>query len=132
MEFNGFRLYPAALDAAAQARLVELATAAAAAAPFYRPLTPWGKPMGVEQTSFGALGWTTGQGGYRYEPRHPVTGEAWPPVPAELSALFRLGGPDRKDPTRAPEPPATRRRGGGQAFRSTDPPASSASPSGWA
>ncbi|HKT54926.1 MAG TPA: alpha-ketoglutarate-dependent dioxygenase AlkB [Caulobacteraceae bacterium] len=94
MEFNGFRLYPAALDALAQTRLAALATAAAAAAPFYRPLTPWGKPMSVEQTSFGPLGWTTDASGYRYEARHPVTGQPWPPMPPELLAIWKTyGGP---------------------------------------
>lgn len=89
MEFNGFRLYPAALDAAAQARLVSLVMAAAATAPFYRPLTPWGKPMSVEQTSFGALGWITDAAGYRYEAAHPLTGQPWPAMPAELAAIWK-------------------------------------------
>ena len=31
--------------------------------------------------------------GYRYEPRHPLTGEAWPPIPAVLlEAWERLTG----------------------------------------
>jgi alkylated DNA repair protein (DNA oxidative demethylase) len=151
MEINGFRFYPTTIDPPGQAALVEAAMAAANAAPFYRPQTPWGKPMSVEQTSLGALGWTTDRAGYRYEPRHPLTGEPWPPMPEVLldlwrryaatdrmpdtclvnlyrvgarmglhqdvdeadfdvpvlsislgdTAIFRLGGPSRGDPTRA-------------------------------
>ncbi len=42
MEINGFRLIPAALDAAAQARLATLVEAALRVAPPYRPITPRG------------------------------------------------------------------------------------------
>ena len=46
----GFRLLPARLDAAAQGALVKTVLEAAKAAPFYRPVTPGGKPMSVEMT----------------------------------------------------------------------------------
>jgi alkylated DNA repair protein (DNA oxidative demethylase) len=88
MEFNGFRLFSGAIDAGAQSALVDEVLAAANAAPFYRPMTPSGKPMSVEQTSLGALGWITDAKGYRYEPRHPITGKPWPPMPASLLALW--------------------------------------------
>ncbi len=151
MQLEGFRLYPAALDAGAQAALAAEVLAAAKAAPFYRPVTPGGKPMSVEMTSLGPLGWITDARGYRYEPAHPVTGRPWPPMPQALvdlwnsltgapappdaclvnlyregsrmglhqdkdeadfgfpvlsvslgdTAVFRLGGPRRADPTRS-------------------------------
>ncbi len=63
--------------------------AAGEAAPFYRPLTPGGKPMSVMMTNLGPLGWVTDARGYRYEPRHPGTGAAWPPMPAVLLELWR-------------------------------------------
>ncbi len=88
MESNGFRLVPGALDATAQAQLVEAVLTAIKSAPLYRPMTPWGKPMSVEQSSFGPLGWITDAKGYRYEPRHPVTGEAWPAMPQALIELW--------------------------------------------
>jgi alkylated DNA repair protein (DNA oxidative demethylase) len=88
MSFNGFRLISQALDAAAQAALAKAVVTAARAAPFYRPVTASGRPMSVEQTSFGPLGWITDQAGYRYEPLHPVTGEPWPPAPETLLALW--------------------------------------------
>jgi alkylated DNA repair protein (DNA oxidative demethylase) len=150
MEINGFRFFPAAIDAPLQAALVEAVMTAVNAAPFYRPLTPGGKAMSVRQTSFGPLGWVTDRSGYRYEPHHPQTGAPWPAMPPALldlwaryaetdrppdaclinfyqadarmglhqdadeadfdvpvlsislgdTAVFRLGGPTRQDPTR--------------------------------
>ena len=98
MDHEGFRLFPGALDAAAQRALVEEVLAAAEAAPFMRPVTPGGKPMSVRMTNLGPLGWTTDARGYRYETRHPETGRAWPPIPKALLALWdRLSG--------APAPP---------------------------
>ena len=44
--------------------------------------------MSVAMTGLGALGWITDAKGYRYEPRHPVTGKPWPPMPAVLTALW--------------------------------------------
>jgi alkylated DNA repair protein (DNA oxidative demethylase) len=90
MEFNGFRLFSGAIDEAAQRALVEAVLAGAKAAPFYRPMTPSGKAMSVEQTSFGAYGWTTDARGYRYEPVHPLTGQPWPPMPQRLLELWAL------------------------------------------
>lgn len=150
MQTDGFILHPGALAPEAQAALVDAVMAAAEVAPFYAPVTPWGKPMSVRQTSFGPLGWITDRSGYRYGERHPVTGAPWPPMPQSLldlwaryadpahppdsclinlyrgeakmglhvdadeadleapvlgislgdTAVFRLGGPGRKDPTR--------------------------------
>lgn len=84
----GFRLLPGRLDAAAQAALLEAVLEGAEAAPFYRPVTPGGKPMSVEMTGFGSLGWVTDAKGYRYEPRHPLTGHTWPAIPPPLLALW--------------------------------------------
>jgi len=88
MQINGFRLIPAALDPGAQASLVGAVMEALETAPLYRPTTPGGKPMSVEQSSFGPLGWTTDARGYRYEPTHPVTGRPWPEIPAVLRDLW--------------------------------------------
>ena len=98
MEDRGFKFLPGALDAAAQAALVAEVLAAAEAAPPYRPVTPGGQPMSVRMTNLGPLGWITDARGYRYEPRHPVTGEPWPPIPERLIALWNQA-------TAAPAPP---------------------------
>ena len=150
MDLDGFRLHPGALDVAAQRALADEVLAATQDAPLFTPVTPGGKAMSVRMTNLGPLGWITDAGGYRYEPRHPRTGQPWPPIPAALmdlwdrlatapappdaclvnvygpdarmglhqdrdeadfgfpvlsvslgdTAVFRLGGPKRSDPTR--------------------------------
>lgn len=88
MEINGFQFFPGALTQAAQAELVETVLMAARVAPFYRPKTPGGRSMSVEQTSLGRLGWVTDAAGYRYESTHPVTNRPWPDMPAAVAALW--------------------------------------------
>jgi alkylated DNA repair protein (DNA oxidative demethylase) len=94
----GFRLYPAYFDAAAQSRLATAVLEAARGAPFYRPVTPTGKAMSVEMTNLGPLGWVTDAAGYRYEARHPLTGEAWPPIPGALLAMWVDLAPEAPPP----------------------------------
>lgn len=88
MSPTGFRLLPGKLGVEAQASLVREVLEAARTAPFYRPLTPGGKPMSVEQTGLGPLSWVTDARGYRYEPAHPVSGRAWPAIPGVLLDLW--------------------------------------------
>lgn len=84
----GVVLWPEALAAAEQKRLLD--DIRAAAAPFYRPAMPKsGKPFSVEETNFGPLGWVSDKEGYRYQPLHPRTGKPWPPIPEALLALWR-------------------------------------------
>jgi alkylated DNA repair protein (DNA oxidative demethylase) len=85
---GGFGFWPQRLDADAQARLVAEVLGLAAQAPFHRPVTPGGRPMSVEMTALGPLGWVTDASGYRYSPVHPVTGWPWPPIPAALLQLW--------------------------------------------
>ncbi|MFI4935717.1 MAG: alpha-ketoglutarate-dependent dioxygenase AlkB [Caulobacterales bacterium] len=84
----GFRLFPGRLGAASQRALVDDVLRLAKDAPFYRPVTPGGKPMSVAMTGLGPLGWVTDARGYRYQPGHPVTGRPWPPMPPTLLALW--------------------------------------------
>ncbi|MNI48326.1 Alpha-ketoglutarate-dependent dioxygenase AlkB [compost metagenome] len=84
----GFRLWPQALDAAAQAALLAEVRAGLEAAPLYRPVTPGGRPFSVRMSNFGALGWVSDRAGYRYQPLHPETGAPWPPIPPRLLALW--------------------------------------------
>jgi alkylated DNA repair protein (DNA oxidative demethylase) len=86
---RGFRLLPGRLSPAAQAALLEEVTAGLADAPLVRQATPGGKLMSVAMSSFGDLGWTTDAKGYRYEPRHPITGRFWPQIPTILTDLWR-------------------------------------------
>lgn len=92
----GFHYWPGALDAEAQARLLTMVLAATEQAPFYRPVTPGGRPFSVDMTNLGPLGWVSDRGGYRYQATHPVTGARWPPMPPQLIGLWAAltGWPD--------------------------------------
>jgi alkylated DNA repair protein (DNA oxidative demethylase) len=86
----GVAYWPELFGPAEQAALLTDVLARVAEAPFYRPGMPGsGRPLSVEMTNFGSLGWITDQSkGYRYEPFHPVTGAAWPEIPGILLALW--------------------------------------------
>lgn len=95
---EGFLYHPVALDRPQQEMLARAVFAAAEEAPFFRPVTPAGKPMSVWMTGFGPLSWTTDARGYRYEPRHPQTGRPWPPMPEILLDLWRRYCPGAPEP----------------------------------
>ena len=62
---EGFRLWPGALDAAAQADLVGEVFTRLDRTPLYRPATPGGRPFSVRMSNFGPLGWVSDRSGYR-------------------------------------------------------------------
>jgi len=87
---DGVFLWPSALDTGAQSALLGEILAKIETAPFYRPVMPGsGKAFSVEETNFGSLGWISDRSGYRYEPQHPVTKQAWPAIPKTLLDLWR-------------------------------------------
>ena len=96
MAINGFKILAERLDPASQQALVD---GVMRSARLYRPVTPGGKPMSVEMSNMGPLGWVTDARGYRYEALHPVTGDAWPPIPALLLDLWA----ELADPTTPPD-----------------------------
>jgi alkylated DNA repair protein (DNA oxidative demethylase) len=49
--------------------------------------TPRGFVMSVAMTSCGKVGWVSDRSGYRYSPVDPVSGDAWPSMPAEFLQL---------------------------------------------
>ena len=67
------------------AELVAAVADIAAVAPFRNMVTPGGYRMSVAMTNCGRAGWVTDRRGYRYDPVDPMTGRAWP----EMPALFR-------------------------------------------
>jgi alkylated DNA repair protein (DNA oxidative demethylase) len=92
--------YPSFLDPAAQRALAEEIAEVIAAAPLYVSTMPkTGAPMSVRMTNCGALGWVSDkERGYRYEPRHPKTGQAWPAIPRRLLDIWN-------ELARYPKPP---------------------------
>ena len=86
----GVMLWREQFSKAAQQALLEDVFARLKDAPLYRPVMPGsGKPFSVEESNFGPLGWVSDKNGYRYQPEHPVTGKAWPAIPAALIELWR-------------------------------------------
>ncbi|MEM9010094.1 MAG: alpha-ketoglutarate-dependent dioxygenase AlkB [Pseudomonadota bacterium] len=95
LEIGGARLFKGWLDRPAQDALVEDVRGIVAAAPLVRPVTPGGRPMRVQMTAAGRVGWVTDRRGYRYEPRHPE-GMARPPIPESVLEIWRaLAEPER-------------------------------------
>jgi DNA oxidative demethylase len=95
----GLRLYPGYLDRAAQEDLLAAVHGVLRAAPLFTPRMPKsGRPFTVRMSNCGPLGWVSDESGYRYQPVHPGTGEAWPAMPSLLSALWR-------ELARYPDPP---------------------------
>lgn len=88
---DGFQHYSAYFGTAAQLRLLERVRRIVEKAPLYRPAMPrTGKSFSVEMTNCGTLGWISDAArGYRYEDRHPATGQPWPEIPDELMQLWR-------------------------------------------
>jgi alkylated DNA repair protein (DNA oxidative demethylase) len=85
----GVTLWREKFARAAQEELLHDVMALTREAPFYRPQMPGsGKDFSVEESNFGPLGWVSDKSGYRYQPRHPVTGKAWPDIPPSLLALW--------------------------------------------
>lgn len=87
---GGFRVHADYLDRAAQNALVAELRSAVDAAPFFEPRMPrTGKPFSVRMTNLGPLGWVSDRdGGYRYQPDHPVTGKPWPTLPAAILDIW--------------------------------------------
>jgi alkylated DNA repair protein (DNA oxidative demethylase) len=83
---EGVSLQRGFFDAEAQLALAREIAAVVAAAPLYTSTMPkTGAPMSVRMTNCGDFGWCSDKSrGYRYEPRHPLTGETWPPIPPAL------------------------------------------------
>ncbi len=87
---EGFRHFPQYLRPIEQAALLSAIQDLLAAAPPFTPTMPrTGKPMSVEMSNCGPLGWVTDkERGYRYQPMHPVTGTPWPAMPPQLLTLW--------------------------------------------
>lgn len=90
-EPSGLRYLPGFLSGDQQAQLVEIIQRIIAKAPLYEPTMPkTGRPLSVRMTNCGPVGWVTCKElGYRYQATHPKTGEAWPPIPPKIMAIWQ-------------------------------------------
>lgn len=91
---SGLRFSPGYLSRARQLDLLAALRQILAAAPLFTPRMPKsGRPFTVRMSNCGPLGWVSDENGYRYQTKHPETGEPWPPIPDLLLAAWReLGG----------------------------------------
>ena len=81
---TGFGLHPGWFDRAGQNDLVAALKTAVAAAPFFTSDHAAHRKafLGADDQSLGPFGWVSDKdGGYRYQPVHPQTGNPWPPIP---------------------------------------------------
>jgi DNA oxidative demethylase len=86
---TGLRFYPGYFDREKQMAVIAMLRKVFAIAPLYTPRMPRsGRPMSVRMSNCGSLGWVSDESGYRYEPMHPETGRAWPPIPEALLAMW--------------------------------------------
>lgn len=86
---DGFRLLPGYFSREQQAGLVSDVVCALQDAPLFTPSMPrTGKPLSVQMSNFGPLGWIADRSGYRYDVAHPVTGGPWPAMPQALLDLW--------------------------------------------
>ncbi|MGZ9809091.1 alpha-ketoglutarate-dependent dioxygenase AlkB family protein [Pseudoroseicyclus sp. H15] len=97
IDLRGVAIWPGRLGAAAQRRLLAELRDVVAAAPLFRPETRRG-PMSVQMTAAGRFGWVSDRRGYRYEERHPVTGEPWPEIPPLAQELWAEMLPEARAP----------------------------------
>ncbi|SPA33733.1 Alkylated DNA repair protein [Cupriavidus taiwanensis] len=58
-----------------------------ALAPWRHMVTPGGLKMSVAMTNCGACGWVSDARGYRYDAVDPLSGQAWPHMPASFREL---------------------------------------------
>jgi alkylated DNA repair protein (DNA oxidative demethylase) len=86
---GSLRVYPGYLGRDAQVDLLAALRGIFTAAPLFTPRMPKsGRPFTVRMSNCGPLGWVSDECGYRYQPTHPETGKAWPPIPPALVAIW--------------------------------------------
>ncbi|MGJ8596886.1 alpha-ketoglutarate-dependent dioxygenase AlkB family protein [Sulfitobacter sp.] len=88
LKVKGFDIHAGFLDITAQRSVLAAIRGVVADAPFFRPETPYGKPMSVRMTAAGKYGWLSDKKGYRYVSSHP-SGRPWPAIPADVLNIWR-------------------------------------------
>jgi len=68
-------------------------------APLFQPVMPRsGRPLSVQMSNFGTLGWLSDTAGYRYVATHPDTSTPWPPMPQSIAEVWDELLPDAPQP----------------------------------
>ena len=67
--------------------LLQAISEIACRSPFRQMVTPGGYTMSVAMTNCGIAGWITDRKGYRYSTTDPLSGQAWPAMPADFRSL---------------------------------------------
>lgn len=87
---NGLKIHTGYLELEEQRQLLAEIDRGLAEAPLYTAVMPkTGKPLSVQMSNFGSLGWVSDRSGYRYQPLHPETGRPWPAIPEAILAIWR-------------------------------------------
>ena len=97
LTIRGFEIFKGLIGPDDQQALLNDLRQVEEVAPLFSPQTPYGKPMSVQMTSAGKLGWISDRRGYRYEDLHPK-GTPWPPIPDAILALWRELTGCQRDP----------------------------------
>lgn len=86
---EGVLLWQEYLSRAEQEAMVADVRTAITQAPLFRGTMPkTGKPLGLQMSNLGDLGWFADRSGYRYVPNHPKTGAPWPAILPSLMELW--------------------------------------------
>lgn len=93
----GIRILAGHVRGPDQAKLIADVEQIAARAPWFHPVTRWGKPMSVRLTSAGSVGWISDRRGYRYADHHP-SGVSWPALPESFIRIWKAVVPDARLP----------------------------------
>lgn len=83
----GMWLLPGWIDAVTLEQIHADINTLSEVAPFRHMQTPGGHSMSVAMTNCGSAGWVTDRSGYRYTTADPLTGSAWPDIPARWQSL---------------------------------------------
>ena len=88
IDIRGVKVFQGALGLETQSDIVAALREVIRAAPLFSPQTPYGKPMSVQMTSAGKVGWVSDRSGYRYAQTHP-SGVPWPPIPPVILGIWQ-------------------------------------------
>ena len=97
LDIFGVKVFQGFVDPDKQRALVEDLREIITRAPFFTPLTAFGKKMSVRMTSAGRYGWFSDSKGYRYFPTHP-SGQTWPAIPRSITDIWHAVGDRRRMP----------------------------------